>query len=53
MKKMKGFKGRYLKELDNSDLETYFQKLYSVCLHMKLNEPEIKIELPLVFDDHQ
>lgn len=43
IKKIKGVKSKYLSELDESDLETYFGKLYPICLHMKLNEPEILI----------
>ena len=43
----KEIKQKYIENIDDTDMENYFTKLYNICLHMKLNDPEINVVMSL------
>lgn len=43
----KNVKIRYIDELEDEDMKEYFSKLFSLGLHMKLNDPQITIDLSI------
>jgi hypothetical protein len=49
--KEKSMKQKYIDDLEDEDMLGYFKKLFAVCLHMKLNDPEIIIQLSLALEE--